>query len=315
MAESNYEDLFNSDVVDVNGNKIGSIGQVYLDDQTGQPSWVTVKTGWFGLKETFVPLEQAVVTEGTITVPYTEEKVKEAPRVDPDKHLDADEEAQLYAYYGIATVLDSEHPVTAPAAGMQARTATADRDLDEAGSREVRDLPDEQRPEHTRGAVLDPEVVAENLKGAPAVGSPENRYGMEDYDRPLDQSDETPPNWEQREQLRDQPAGGEVRQPVGGDQPSRTTGGVDPDQSIRPSAATGGAVAEDEVPVAGAGNRQALAEEDEPVVAAPAAGTSLTDSRRGAPASDAEVVEDTIVEESLERDRRAGTDYQDPNRS
>ena len=69
------------------------------------------------------------------------------------------------------------------------------------------------------------------------------------------------------------------------------------------------------MPVAGAGNRQALAEEDEPVVAAPAAGTSLTDSRRGAPASDAEVVEDTIVEESLERDRRAGTDYQDPNRS
>ena len=155
MAESNYEDLFNSDVVDVNGNKIGSIGQVYLDDQTGQPSWVTVKTGWFGLKETFVPLEQAVVTEGTITVPYTEEKVKDAPRVDPDKHLDADEEAQLYAYYGIATVLDSEHPVTAPAAGMQARTATADRDLDEVGSLEVGDLPDEQRPEHTRGAVLD----------------------------------------------------------------------------------------------------------------------------------------------------------------
>ncbi len=113
MADNNYEDLFNSDVVDVNGNKIGSIGRVYLDDQTGQPSWITVKTGWFGLKETFVPLEQAVIAEGTITVPYDEEKVKYAPRVDPDKHLDADEEAQLYAYYGIATVLSSDEAVVA----------------------------------------------------------------------------------------------------------------------------------------------------------------------------------------------------------
>ncbi|MGI5951437.1 MAG: PRC-barrel domain-containing protein [Brooklawnia sp.] len=108
MAEKNYDELFTSDVVDVDGKKIGAIGQVYLDDLTGQPSWVTVKTGWFGLKETFVPLEQAVVADGTITVPYTEEKVKDAPRVDPDKHLDADEEAQLYAYYGIATVLDDD---------------------------------------------------------------------------------------------------------------------------------------------------------------------------------------------------------------
>lgn len=123
MADNNYEDLFNSDVVDVNGNRIGAIGQVYLDDLTGQPSWVTVKTGWFGLKETFVPLEQAIVAAGTITVPYTAEKVKDAPRVDPDKHLDAKEEAHLYSYYGIATILASDLP-----AGDEevARTAEAE---------------------------------------------------------------------------------------------------------------------------------------------------------------------------------------------
>ena len=126
MADNNYEELFNSDVVDVDGKKIGSIGQVYLDDQTGQPSWVTVKTGWFGLKETFVPLEQAVVADGTITVPYSEEKVKDAPRVDPDKHLDADEEAQLYAYYGIATVLDEDEAAADATAPVVADEPVAD---------------------------------------------------------------------------------------------------------------------------------------------------------------------------------------------
>ena len=34
--------------VDQQGDKIGSVGQVYLNDQTGQPDWVTVNTGLFG---------------------------------------------------------------------------------------------------------------------------------------------------------------------------------------------------------------------------------------------------------------------------
>lgn len=159
---NNYEDLFNSDVVDVNGDKIGAVGQVYLDDHTGQPSWVTVKTGWFGLKETFVPLEQAVLTNGIITVPYLAEKVKDAPRVDPDKHLDADEEAQLYSYYGIATVLASEQ-------------AAAD-----AGSQESAD-PQE--------VVEQPEAVAEPTDEASPVPaeeqSPEEVADEEAADEPL----------------------------------------------------------------------------------------------------------------------------------
>lgn len=118
MADSNYEDLFNSDVIDVAGNRVGGIGQVYLDDQTGQPSWVTVKTGLFGLKETFVPLEQAEIGDGRIKVPYTAERVKDAPRVDPDKHLDADEEAQLYEYYGIATIPADDSTPIEPAERM-----------------------------------------------------------------------------------------------------------------------------------------------------------------------------------------------------
>ncbi|MET4096300.1 PRC-barrel domain-containing protein, partial [Arthrobacter sp. UYCu712] len=46
-------------VMSPDGEKIGGIGQVYLDDDTDKPSWVTVKTGLFGLRESFVPLEGA----------------------------------------------------------------------------------------------------------------------------------------------------------------------------------------------------------------------------------------------------------------
>lgn len=167
MAEKNYDELFTSDVVDVDGKKIGAIGQVYLDDLTGQPSWVTVKTGWFGLKETFVPLEQAVVADGTITVPYTEEKVKDAPRVDPDKHLDADEEAQLYAYYGIATVLADDEVEVVPAAIGAEDTLTAPSPAQDAAEPVADDTPGV-------GAAQEPPALPEDVVAAiESAGLPE----------------------------------------------------------------------------------------------------------------------------------------------
>ena len=44
------------DVRTTSSDKIGSIGQIYVDDSTGEPSWVTVRTGLFGMSESFVPL-------------------------------------------------------------------------------------------------------------------------------------------------------------------------------------------------------------------------------------------------------------------
>ena len=67
------------DVYDESGNKIGSASEVYLDDQTGQPEWVTVKTGLFGTKESFVPIRDADLTDDGVRVNVTKVKVKDAP--------------------------------------------------------------------------------------------------------------------------------------------------------------------------------------------------------------------------------------------
>ncbi|WP_426242545.1 DUF2382 domain-containing protein [Nocardioides sp. LHG3406-4] len=88
-------------VVDTDGNKIGGVGQLFADDQTGQPEWVTVKTGMFGGGESFVPLREAEMTGDDLRVPYDKDKVKDAPRIDDsDGHLSEEEEGALYAYYG-----------------------------------------------------------------------------------------------------------------------------------------------------------------------------------------------------------------------
>jgi uncharacterized protein (TIGR02271 family) len=88
------------DLVDNDGDKIGSIDDIYLDRETDQPEWAVVTTGLFGTKRTFVPLQDAQPHEGGIRVPYEKAAVKDAPKIDPDGELSHDEERTLYQHYG-----------------------------------------------------------------------------------------------------------------------------------------------------------------------------------------------------------------------
>jgi uncharacterized protein (TIGR02271 family) len=90
-----------NDLRDRNGEKIGSIEEIYLDAQTDEPEWALVNTGLFGTKRTFVPLREASEDGGALTVPYDKSAVKDAPKVEPDGQLTHNEESQLYSHYGL----------------------------------------------------------------------------------------------------------------------------------------------------------------------------------------------------------------------
>ena len=90
------------DVVDPSGDKIGEIADIYLDEQTDQPEWLAVRTGFFGRRVSFVPLAEAQPSGEYVAVPYTKDQVKDAPHADPDEGLLSEaEEARLYEYYGL----------------------------------------------------------------------------------------------------------------------------------------------------------------------------------------------------------------------
>jgi sporulation protein YlmC with PRC-barrel domain len=103
ISESEARDLIGASAYDSAGDKIGKIGQVYFDDQTGSPEWVTVNTGFFGTNESFVPLREATFEDGDLRVPYAKSLVKDAPNIDETAHLDPEEEDELYRYYGVGT--------------------------------------------------------------------------------------------------------------------------------------------------------------------------------------------------------------------
>ena len=95
--------VIGQDVYDESGEKIGSASEVYLDDETGRPEWVTVRTGLFGTKQSFVPIRDADLTDDGVRVPVSKERVKDAPKIDTDGHLSPAEEEELYRYYGLGT--------------------------------------------------------------------------------------------------------------------------------------------------------------------------------------------------------------------
>jgi sporulation protein YlmC with PRC-barrel domain len=90
------------ELVGIDGDKIGKITDVYLGDETNRPEWFAVATGMFGRNVSFVPIAQATAFEGNIAVPYTKGQVKDAPNVEPDGDLSADEVQRLYAHYEIS---------------------------------------------------------------------------------------------------------------------------------------------------------------------------------------------------------------------
>jgi uncharacterized protein (TIGR02271 family) len=98
---ANPRDLIGTEVLDRDGERVGKVGNVYIGDDNRQPQWVTVRTGLFGQKESFVPLQGAQIADGGLRVQTTKDAVKDAPRMDADGHLSDEEGRRLYEHYGL----------------------------------------------------------------------------------------------------------------------------------------------------------------------------------------------------------------------
>jgi hypothetical protein len=88
-------------IVDRDGTTVGTINEFYLDRETGHPTWALVNTGLFGTTQTFVPLVHATELSDGLQVPYEKRHIRDSPKVDLHDELSPDEEAALFAHYGV----------------------------------------------------------------------------------------------------------------------------------------------------------------------------------------------------------------------
>ncbi|TFB84425.1 hypothetical protein E3O44_15175 [Cryobacterium algoricola] len=108
-------------VVTSDGVKLGSVEQVFLSEDSGQPAFVTVRTGLFGMLESFVPLYGATIDGPRVVVAFDRDRIRNGPRIESDRgSITADEENELYGYYGTAA------PESAGAAAAEEVTEPAE---------------------------------------------------------------------------------------------------------------------------------------------------------------------------------------------
>ena len=106
-------------LLDLDGVKIGDIQEIYLSSDAHQPKWALVQTGLFGAKLHLVPIEMGVDDRDDLRVPFAKDHVKDAPRVDADPHLSAEEERELYRHYGMDQVSVTGTVVPLGALGLE----------------------------------------------------------------------------------------------------------------------------------------------------------------------------------------------------
>lgn len=119
-------DLRGSEVYDRDDEKVGKIGEVYVDNDSGQPKWATVNTGLFGSKESFVPLDGARSTRDGVRVAAAKKTIKDAPHTGSGSgELSESAERDLHSHYGLSS---TEHDQRHGGGDTQATAREGQRD-------------------------------------------------------------------------------------------------------------------------------------------------------------------------------------------
>lgn len=100
MSRVRLDEMRGSPVCDSAGEKIGTVEEIFYDQQTRMPEWIGVGTGFFGTKRVLVPVKGAQVAEDGLLVAYSKEQVKDSPDIDEDE-ISQQCEADLAAHYGL----------------------------------------------------------------------------------------------------------------------------------------------------------------------------------------------------------------------
>ncbi|MFI6391000.1 DUF2382 domain-containing protein [Nonomuraea sp. NPDC050540] len=130
ITQEQIHDLIGHTLYDSDGDRVGEVKTIYVDDTSGDPEWLTVKTGWFGMHESFVPLRAVRMIGDRVEAGFGKDQIKDAPRVDVEAggRLSEGEERELYRHYGVEWG-DGRRPPLVPGqpGSPDARTDTAAR--------------------------------------------------------------------------------------------------------------------------------------------------------------------------------------------
>jgi PRC-barrel domain len=130
ITKQQASDLIGATAYDPGGAEVGEVATVYLGQASGEPEWLTVTTGLFGPRQTFVPTARAHL-RGPREVEFDLDKdtITAAPNIDPDGELAGQEEAKLFQHYGMAHSHGAARPAWKGPAGRPMAQTTPEPSL------------------------------------------------------------------------------------------------------------------------------------------------------------------------------------------
>lgn len=100
-TSSTYADWIGANLYNIAGDKVGTVGDIYCDDDTGEPEFVTVATDLIGTKTGIIPIAGSAPYEDGLRVPFTTDQINDAPTINTDDQLDKHDQQQLHAHYDL----------------------------------------------------------------------------------------------------------------------------------------------------------------------------------------------------------------------
>lgn len=193
LTREQLDALYDLTVVSDDGQTMGPVGHIYLDDQTQQATWITAKTGLFGLREVFIPFQGARVEPEAIKVRYTRDYIMDAPRFDSDGHISDAEQDELFRYFRVSRPRASDPTIDGPVPAEPADPPVGD----EAGPLSDRepDLPADDGLDRNGGeppVAVDPEPAPVEQAVTPDTEGPDLGAGAPEGQDPAHPHSQTP---------------------------------------------------------------------------------------------------------------------------
>ena len=158
MDPKDIPGLFDAEVVGPDGEKVGTIQQIFADEVTGAATFVTVLSQGH---EYFIPVRGAEYSTSQVNVPFSRNLIETAPEASEEDDLSRDREAEVYGHYGMEPARRSGLEISDDddiAIAHPGRGAVSESDIVEA------DVVDDSEPdadEAGQGTVVTPIVVSE----------------------------------------------------------------------------------------------------------------------------------------------------------
>lgn len=172
MTRHNIHDLTEATAYDRNGDKLGKVTEIYINDSTGQPDFAEVSHGLFGIRSSIVPLRGHSLVGEELKLAFTKDQVKDAPDIDHDAHLSEEDHAAIYRHYRLEDVTEVHTYERETGAAQETQAQTSPEKPDRLETRQVSGPAQSPGPQET-GLSQDPrQAGADSDPVPPTLGGP-----------------------------------------------------------------------------------------------------------------------------------------------